>query len=91
MKEQMEKLVLQMCRSGILYREGIREFQKAFITVVLQEQNGNVSRTAPKLGLHRNTLSRAIVELGVDMGALRPSRRPPGRVTLALKAKQGSR
>jgi DNA-binding NtrC family response regulator len=91
LKEQMEKLVLQMCRSGILYREGIREFQKAFITVVLQELNGNVSRAAPKLGLHRNTLSRAIVELGVDMGTLRPSRRPPGRVTYSLKTRQAAR
>jgi hypothetical protein len=37
-KEQLEKLVLEMYRSGIRYVEAVREFQRVFILTVLREQ-----------------------------------------------------
>ena len=77
MKEQLEKLVLQMHRSGTPYSEAVREFQKAFIIVVLRELNGNKVRAAGKLGMHRNTLRRTLHELDVDIKSLRFSRRRP--------------
>jgi len=77
-KEQLEKLVLQMYRSGIQYAEAAREFQKVFIVTVLREQKGNQVRSARELRMHRNTLSRTIRELEVDIQPLRaPRRRPP--------------
>ena len=77
MKEQLERLVLQMYRSGTPYSYAVREFQKAFITAVLREMNGNQVRAARKLDMHRNTLRRNLQELKLDIKALRASRRRP--------------
>src|SRR5207244_11680637 len=52
-KEQLEKLVLQMYRSGIRYSESVREFQSVFILTVLREQRANQVRDARKLGMHQ--------------------------------------
>ena len=78
MKDQLEALILQMHKSGILYPEAVREFKKRFILTVLQENKGNQCKTARQLGMHRNTLSRTIAELNLDVRMLRPgARRPP--------------
>ena len=77
MKEQLERLVLQMYRSGTPFPEAVREFQKAFITAVLRDLNGNQVRAARKLGMHRNTLRRNLQELDVDIKSVRVSRRRP--------------
>ena len=77
MKEQLEKLVLQMYRSGIRYSESVREFQSVFILTVLREQRANQVRAARKLGMHRNTLHRILRKLELDIGLLRPARRRP--------------
>ncbi len=78
MKEQLEVLVAQMYQSGILYSEAVREFKKRFILTVLQENNGNQCKAAHQLHMHRNTLSRTIAELKLDVRAIRVgARRPP--------------
>ena len=78
MKDQLEALVLQMYKSNILYSEAVREFKKRFILTVLEENKGNQCRAARELGMHRNTLSRTIAELKIDMRQLRDvSKRPP--------------
>ena len=78
MKDQLEALVLQMYKSNILYSEGVREFKKRFILTVLQENKGNQCRAARELGMHRNTLSRTITELKIDVRQLRDGvKRPP--------------
>ncbi len=80
MKEQLEDLVMQMYRGGITYAEAVREFKKAFLLTALKENNGNQSKAAPELGMHRNSLARTIYDLQLDVRGLRPgSRRPPGR------------
>jgi Fis family transcriptional regulator, factor for inversion stimulation protein len=76
-KEQLERLVLQMYRSGTPYSEAVREFQKAFVIAVLRDLNGNQVKAAGKLRIHRNTLRRTIQELDVNIKALRVSRRRP--------------
>jgi len=77
-KDQLEALVLQMYRSNILYSEGVREFKKRFILTVLQENKGNQCRAARELGMHRNTLSRTMQELKIDVRPLRAgAKRPP--------------
>ena len=78
MKDQLEVLVMQMYKSGIFYDEAVREFKKRFIITVLAENNGNQCKAARQLGMHRNTLSRTIAELKVDVRDLRGgARRPP--------------
>lgn len=78
MRDQLEALVMQMYKSNILYSEAVREFKKRFILAVLQENKGNQCRAARALGMHRNTLSRTISELKIDVRQLRDgTRRPP--------------
>lgn len=84
MKDQLEALVAQMHSTGILYSEAVREFKKRFIINVLTENRGNGCKTARELGMHRNTLSRIISELGLQeklleirIGACPRSRRRP--------------
>ena len=77
MKEQLEKLVLQMYRGGLRYSEAVRAFQRAFILTVLREQKGNQVKAAEKLAMHRNTLRRTLQDLDVDISILRATRRRP--------------
>jgi DNA-binding NtrC family response regulator len=77
-KDQLEALVAQMYQSGILYSEAVREFRKRFILTVLEQNNGNQCKAARQLGMHRNTLSRTVTELDLDVRAVRAdARRPP--------------
>jgi DNA-binding NtrC family response regulator len=59
-KDQLEWLVGKMVESGILFPEAVNEFEKKYIKRVLDRANGNQSRAARALGIHRNTLSRKI-------------------------------
>jgi DNA-binding NtrC family response regulator len=59
-RDQLEALVGQMVDRGILFDEAINEFEKKFIRRALDRSNGNQSRAARLLGIHRNTLSRKI-------------------------------
>jgi DNA-binding NtrC family response regulator len=77
MKEQLEKLTLQMYQGGMGYSAAVREFQKAFLSVVLQENNANQVKASEKLRIHRNTLRRQIDELRLDLSTLRVARRRP--------------
>ena len=79
MKDQLEALVAQMHETGILYSEAVREFKKRFILHVLQKNNGNQCKAARELAMHRNTLSRTIAELKLDVRSLREGRRRPPR------------
>ena len=80
-----------MYRSNILYSEGVREFKKRFILTVLEENNGNQCKAARELGMHRNTLSRTIDELKIDIRAVRADAKRPVRsarpASLALEKK----
>jgi len=59
-KDQLEALVGQMVERGIMFDDAVNEFEKKFIKRVLDRSNGNQSRAARLLGMHRNTLSRKI-------------------------------
>ncbi len=79
MKDQLEALVQQMYRSNILYSEAVREFRRRFILTVLEENKGNQCRAARELGMHRNTLSRTLAELDIDLKPLREGAKRPSR------------
>ena len=72
MKDQLEGLILQMVERGILFDEAVGEFEKRFIRRVLDRTNGNQSRAAELLGIHRNTLSRKMSEYKLDHRRPRP-------------------
>lgn len=54
-----------MVETGIRYEDAQREFDKRFISRVVQESDGNVGKAAVRLGIHRNTLARKIKELKI--------------------------
>ncbi|HEV3277450.1 MAG TPA: helix-turn-helix domain-containing protein [Terriglobia bacterium] len=62
MKDQLESLIRQMVDQGIAYEDAVSEFEKRFIARVLEKSNGNHSKAASELGIHRNTLGRKIEE-----------------------------
>ena len=66
MRDQLEGLISLMVERGILFDEAVGEFEKRFIKRVLERTNGNQSRAAEVLGIHRNTLSRKMSEYKLD-------------------------
>ena len=62
MREQLERLIDEMVTKGVRYDDAQREFEKKFIAQVLARADGNLGRAADLLGMHRNTLSRKLVE-----------------------------
>jgi len=75
-KDQLEALVTQMIEHDIGYEDAVAEFARRFIRKVLEKNNGNQSKAAKTLGIHRNTLSRKIEDLGLDH---QPKRRKRAR------------
>jgi DNA-binding NtrC family response regulator len=75
-KDQLEALVTQMIEHDIGYEDAVAEFEGRFIRKVLEKNNGNQSKAAKTLGIHRNTLSRKIEDLGLDH---QPKRRKRAR------------
>ncbi|MCC7125511.1 MAG: helix-turn-helix domain-containing protein [Acidobacteria bacterium] len=65
MRELLEQLVTEMVDKGIRFDDAQREFEKRFITRVVQQSDGNLSRAADTLGVHRNTLTRKIKDLKI--------------------------
>jgi DNA-binding NtrC family response regulator len=64
-REILDQLVAEMVDKGIRYEDAQREFDKRFIARVVQQADGNLSRAADTLGVHRNTLTRKIKDLKI--------------------------
>ena len=62
MKQQLDALIGEMIDRGILFSDARREFEKRFISSMLQRHRGNVSRAAKDLKIHRNTLGKKVEE-----------------------------
>ena len=62
MKTELESIIEQMIDRGILFDEAVKEFEKNFILKVLDRHNHNLSKAAEALGIHRNTLSKRVLE-----------------------------
>lgn len=69
--ERVDAVVNDMQSTGILYGEAVREFKKRFILTALKANQGNQVRAARELGMHRNTLSRTIADLKIDLKEFR--------------------
>ncbi len=60
MREQLDRLIDEMLRKGILYDDARREIERRFISRALTRTKGNLGKAADLLGVHRNTLSRKV-------------------------------
>jgi Fis family transcriptional regulator, factor for inversion stimulation protein len=77
-RRELDSLVTQMHSTGIRYEDAVREFKRAFMREVLIAHRGNQCKAAEELGMHRNTLSRAMAELGLSLVEVRAGlKRPP--------------
>jgi DNA-binding NtrC family response regulator len=67
-----------MHSSGLRYEDAVREFKKQYLREVLVANRGNQCKAAEELGIHRNTLSRTMAELGLSLAEVRAIvKRPP--------------
>ena len=78
MRRELDSLVTQMHWSGIRYEEAVSEFKKQYLREVLIAHRGNQCKAAEELGMHRNTLSRTMADLGLSLAEVRAGlKRPP--------------
>jgi transcriptional regulator with PAS, ATPase and Fis domain len=77
-KNQLDALINQLVEHDILFEDAVGEFEKRFIRKVLEKNNGNLSKAAKALRIHRNTLSRKVATLKLDHQPKR-RRRPADR------------
>jgi DNA-binding NtrC family response regulator len=63
---------------GIRYNDAVCEFKRRYLREVLVAHKGNQCKAAEELGMHRNTLSRTMAELGLQLTEVRATlKRPP--------------
>ena len=77
-RRDLDSLVTQMHSTGIRYEDAVREFKRQYLREVLAANKGNQCKAAEELGIHRNTLSRTMAELGISLAEIRAGlKRPP--------------
>jgi DNA-binding NtrC family response regulator len=59
-KERVEMLCTEMIDRGILFSEAMEQLERCFITEVMRRNKGSLIRTAARLGIHRNTLTKRV-------------------------------
>jgi DNA-binding NtrC family response regulator len=93
LRKELDSLVMQMHSSGVRYEDAVREFKRQYLREVLIAHRGNQCKAAGELGMHRNTLSRAMAELGLSLAEVRAGlKRPPRSERLVFSApRQGIR
>jgi DNA-binding NtrC family response regulator len=62
LKDRLESICIEMIDKGILYSEAIEQFENCFIAEVVRRHQGHLMRTAEHLGIHRNTLSKRLLQ-----------------------------
>jgi DNA-binding NtrC family response regulator len=94
LKSKLEDLVTEMVERGILFEDAVEEFEKHFILSVLKRTNGNLSKAAEELRIHRNTLSKRVEKYyqnGHMAGARHRRPRAQSSARPARPAKAGTR
>jgi len=92
-RRELDSLVTQMHSSGMGYGDAVREFKRAYLREVLAAHGGNQCKAAEEMGMHRNTLSRTMAELGLSLTEIRAGLKRPPRSERPLysTARQGYR
>jgi len=67
--ERLQKLVEDMVDEGVQFDDAVHEFEKRFISRVLGQFDGSLTKTADALGIHRNTLTRKMGEYKIKRRA----------------------
>lgn len=64
-RQKMEMLITEMVEKEIDLGDALGEFEKCFYEIALAKYEGNKSRMAKALGVHRNTLHNRMKTLKV--------------------------
>ena len=67
--ERLERLVEEMVDRSVQFDDAVHVFEKRFISRVLTQCEGSLTKTACALGMHRNTLTRKMVEYKIKRRA----------------------
>ena len=70
MNKLLDQLVTEMVTRGVHYTDAQREFEKRFISCVIEKHDGNLCKAADTLGVHRNTLTRKVTQLKLRVRSL---------------------
>lgn len=62
LKDRLESLCIEMIDKGILFSEAVERFENCFIAEVVKRNDGHLMRTAEHLGIHRNTLTKRLLQ-----------------------------
>jgi len=62
---QLFTIVDELVRNGLTLDQARREFERQFIVAALKSNEGNLSRSARSIGVHRNTLRNKVSDLGI--------------------------
>jgi DNA-binding NtrC family response regulator len=65
MHKLLDQLIDEMVARGVHYEDAHKEFDRRFVAKIIAKCDGNLSKAADSLGVHRNTLARKIKELKV--------------------------
>ena len=67
--DRLERLVEEMVDRGVQFDDAVHEFEKRFISRVLGQCDGSLTKAACALGMHRNTLTRKMGEYKIKRRA----------------------
>jgi DNA-binding NtrC family response regulator len=90
MKEKFDGLVEHLLSGNIFLQEAIEILERSMILRALERTGGNQSAASKRLGIHRNTLQRKMVEYGLGSTRVRARRKPVAREGRPRKRKAGA-
>ena len=71
LKEILEAIIDEMVEKGIFWHEASAQFEKLFVIRALVQNQGNLSRAADTMGVHRNTLTKKVRQYRIDRSKYR--------------------
>jgi DNA-binding NtrC family response regulator len=82
---QLKSLAAVMVHGdGIPYDEAVNAFRRQYLLQILQAHRDNQQKAAAAMGIHRNTLSRAIASLDLSIVEVRKYSRQRSAVSRQL-------
>ena len=89
MKQQFDALVEHLLAGNIFLEEAIELLERKMIEGALERSGGKRTAASKRLGIHRNTLQRKMVEYELG-SSRRPRRKPAARAGRTQKPKSGA-
>lgn len=72
---RLHQIVDELVSQGLTLEQARKEFEKQFIVASIRCNEGNLSRSARSLGVHRNTLHNKVSTLGISSTEYNPRAR----------------